>query len=88
MYSYVIRANYKVKDKMRQMIDWLNDGADESDTYSLVKNKRGYAVKLEHDDGVNSFTDYASVVKCNNCGGLRELFDGQIEFCYHCDEDW
>lgn len=32
--------------------------------------------------------DAASFVRCSTCGHIRELFDGQGEFCPECWTDW
>ena len=32
--------------------------------------------------------DAGSFVRCANCGHIRDLWDGQIEFCTDCGKDW
>jgi len=32
--------------------------------------------------------DAGTFVRCGKCGGIRGLFEGQIEFCTDCMVDW
>lgn len=88
-YSFVKRANFSTKQKMTELIASLNDNESAGvEKYSLESCHYGYNVVLSYDDGAEKWTDKAAVVRCSFCGEVRELFDGQIEFCYHCGKDW
>lgn len=86
-YSFVKKANLKTKQAMQDMIATLNETEDSGEHYALEFNKGGYVVVLTYK-GFETWTDRAAVVRCRFCGGLRELFDGQIEFCTQCWRDW
>ena len=34
------------------------------------------------------FGGSGSFVRCASCGHIRDLWDGQIEFCTDCGKDW
>lgn len=73
---------------MAKLIVSLNETEDKAEHFSLEHCHNGYVVVLNYDDGMEKWEDRAAVVKCSFCGEVRELFDGQIEFCYHCGKDW
>ncbi len=55
--------------------------------YSLERDGKGfYGIKADFSD--NSEPDRASLVRCKQCGDIRELFDGQIECCLGCNQEW
>lgn len=85
-YSFVKRINYQ---KLQSLLDSLNDGEDkEVEQFSAEKSKHGWVIVLNYNDGTEQWSDRASLVRCSFCGEIRELFEGQIEFCYHCGKDW
>jgi len=92
-YSYVKRASQRDKQEMQAIIDSLNELAPESEevtgvlmVYSLEKTRDSYIVECHSNNGL--FSDSGSFVRCGKCGAIRELFDGQIEFCTECWIDW
>ena len=92
-YTYVKRASKADKKEMQDIVDSLNELAPESEEitgivmqYSLKKIKDSYIVECHSTDG--QLSDSGCFVRCSNCGAIRELFDGQIEFCTECWQDW
>lgn len=87
-YSFVKKANFKTLQEIKKLVEGMNPDKVPGKTYWSEKTKSGYVLVYHFEDGINSFTDRAAIVRCNHCGAIRELFDGQIEFCDTCDKDW
>ena len=91
-YSYVRRASQKDKEEMQKCVNCLNELKHETEEItgitfeaSLVNTGDGYIAAINYSDGGY---DSGSFVRCSKCGAIRELFDGQIEFCLECWDDW
>lgn len=92
MYSYVKRMSQPDKIEIQSIIDAHNELAPESveitgvlGVYSLVKIKDSYIVVVDYSDGGH---DSGSLVRCDKCNAITDLWDGQIEFCPECWADW
>ena len=92
-YTYVKRLSRQGMVEAQEIVNSLNELAPESaettgilGTYSLDRTQSGYwIVTVVFSDGGE---DTGSIVRCQKCGGLRDLWDGQFEFCLDCNEDW
>lgn len=103
-YTWIKRATPREKDLMRQVVEGLNELAYEDyETLGFVLEYRlercgdawGAALYIArvHPDIADQYQvgqrfDGYSLVRCSTCGGVRELADGQGEFCLACDADW
>ncbi len=94
LYSYIQRASVKDKNAFEEIVASLNELAPkESETigvsivYSLERCTSGfYTIRIDYDD--KSESERGSLVRCGFCNDIRELFDGQVEFCLNCDREW
>jgi len=95
-YSWVKRASRKERIEMLEIVRETRRGLythgwdpTEDSFLSARKVRTSDSWVLEiYDLRDGKRWDCASFVRCNKCGAIRELFDGQIEFCSTCDDDW
>lgn len=103
-YTWVKRASEQDKQEMREVVDSYNELAYENADvhqyvpyYRLERGGDEWVMVCYVDYAVEGFEDlythgerrYAiGFVRCGFCGHIRELADGQIEFCTTCDADW
>ena len=96
MYKWLKRASQADKQEMVEIIAAHNELAHESldmtgliGTYSLYRSDAwGVKVVYKDESGNVDGQDSGSFVKCDNCKSVTDLWDGQIEFCPTCEEDW
>ena len=93
-YSWIKRATEHQKAEMDACIEALNECAynPEMDPpeqatwrYERRRTSDAWIVVLLQDEKI---IDRASFVRCTKCGGVRDLWEGQIEFCLDCWTDW
>lgn len=103
-YTWVKRATAKAKADMQEIVDSYNELAHEDAEvhqyvpyYRLERTSDSWVMVAYVDYAVEGFEDeykhgdrrYAiGFVRCGYCGAIRELADGQGEFCIECDADW
>ena len=86
-YTTVSRASAKEKEAMRDLVVGLNHIAErDGDTsrYRIEKGTTQYVIVVQTEES----TERGSLVRCASCGHIRELFEGQIEFCPECEASW
>jgi hypothetical protein len=103
MYTWVKRASATEKIQMQEVVDSFNELANEhtdmpfisfyrlercGDSWGMVEYVDVPSVEWSDYYNHGQRMETISFVRCDNCGGVRELMDGQIEFCYYCDADW
>ena len=86
----VKRASKAEHAEMDEVIETLNEpealgGTNEGDVRYTLEWHGMYVVVATWADGSE---DRGSMVRCTACGHIRELFEGQIEFCTDCGADW
>lgn len=84
-WRWIRKATSQDKAEMQEVADTLNEleaKEGEGRTYEVRRSKMYYLHCIEAPD-----MSY-SLVKCTTCGGIRELDQGQIEFCTTCGADW
>ena len=93
-YTWIKRATANQKREMDACVEALNEHAydPESDPpecatwrYERRRTADAWIVVLLQDDKV---IDSGSFVQCSKCGGVRDLWEGQIEFCLDCWAEW
>jgi len=103
-YTWVKRATSKEKDLMHQVVEGMNELAYEDyDTFGYIPEYHlercidawvvnSYVAKVHSevagDYTIGQFLYSYSLVRCSTCGSIRELTDGQIEFCTSCGTNW
>ena len=81
--SLVHRASKENKAEMLDVIASLNELAEEDERFSLELTSRTYVVVVKSEN-----SEYrGSMMRCDTCGHIRELFEGQIAFCDSCGVD-
>ena len=86
-YSTIARASAAEKAAMNDLAAGLNHIAEidgSRDRYQIEKASRQYVIIVQS----GTATERGSVVRCATCGSVRELFEGQIEFCDNCEASW
>ena len=84
-YTYVRRASNTDKVAMQEVVDSFNELAEANENYRLGKAHDCYVLVWAVD---GEDVGGGSMVRCSKCGAIRELFEGQIEFCADCGADW
>ena len=103
-YSWVKRATSYQMREMEDCVASLNELAHEDyDTigftlsYKLERSSDSWGVVAYvasiHPDAkgqvkIGQRFGAGSFARCGNCGHIRDLWDGQIEFCLDCGKDW
>lgn len=103
-YSFIRRASQYEKTEMLETVASLNELAYEDwQTHGYILEHRlercgdawgvaSYIIKIHpevaDDYEVDQLLYTMSLVRCSACGAVRELADGQGEFCLECGDDW
>ena len=86
-YGYVKHASAATKQAMQEVADSYTEVEQvegEGRRFSVAFiSECGYYLKREDCAEMD-----APMVRCSACGAVRELYEGQIEFCTECGADW
>jgi len=83
-YTYVKRASAADKQVMMEIAESHNELAEYAqlaERYSVERN----TLIVRYEDGSKDSTGF---VRCSKCGAIRDLWEGQIEFCDSCGVNW
>ena len=90
-YSFIRRASRKEREQMAEIVASHNEllaieGSDYGEArYERVHGRGYWMCVVVYEDGTRAA---GSFVRCQACGAVSDLWEGQIEGCPECEEDW